>query len=79
MLDQFSAKWQNYDELYTDIAGWLKVMEMRVKESSSLQSNLEDKQKQLDALKVKYLIILCGALHNVDYEVIDPSFRMYFG
>jgi hypothetical protein len=55
MLDQCASRWQDYDELYDDILRWMKSMENKVKEESSLCADLDSKQKQLDTLKVLLL------------------------
>lgn len=62
MLDQCASRWQDYDELYNDLLQWIKGMENKVKEESSLRSSLDLKQKQLDIFKVllvlKYSLLI---------------------
>ena len=45
-------QWQGYDELYENLAQWLKETEAKVRNESGLRPDLDSKQAQRDTFKV---------------------------
>ncbi len=75
-------QWQGYDELYENLAQWLKETEGKVRNESGLRPDLNSKQAQRDAFKVRSVFRrwcdsdspVCKAQrNNIDLSVVESK------
>ena len=63
-------QWQGYDELYENLAQWLKETEAKVRNESGLRPDLDSKQAQRDTFKV------CENLQFLSLKFLNVSLNV---
>ena len=63
-------QWQGYDEIYDNLATWVKETEVKVRNESGPQADLHAKQDQNEVFKV---IDKCGCSYVNKYYLIGTD------